>query len=64
MQENKFVVIKTKDINTYLSNHNKMELSHMLNQIKESRQKDNKNINNCYAVINTDEPYFGEIKFD
>ena len=39
-----------------------MELSHMLNQIKESRQKDNKNINNCYAVINTDEPYFGEIK--
>lgn len=36
--------------------------THMLNQIKESRQKDNKNINNCYAVINTDEPYFGEIK--
>jgi len=62
MPIDKFIVIKREDADRYLPNHDKIDLSHILRQIRNGRDKDGKPSDNFYAVINTDEPYFEEIK--
>lgn len=58
--ENKYVVIKRDDIEKYLSNEGKKALYHCLDSLIDSRRHDGKQENN-YLVINTNEPYAGEI---
>jgi hypothetical protein len=62
MPQNRFIVIKEEDADKYLPNHDQIDLGHILRQIRNGREKDGKTNNNFYAVINTDEPYFEEIK--
>ena len=58
----KFIVIKREDIGRYLPHHDRIDLEHILRQIKSGRKKDGKRNDYFYAVINTDEPYIEEIK--
>ena len=57
---NKFIVIKTDDIEKYLSNEGKKALYRCLDSLLDSRRHDGKQ-ENTYLVINTDEPYAHEI---
>lgn len=62
MLQNKFIVIKREDADRYLPQHDRIDLAHILRQVQEGRRKEGKPSTNFYAVINTDEPYFEEIK--
>lgn len=56
----KHIVLKITDINRYLSPLKVNTFKHILNEIEEGRKLDNKPLNE-YLVINTDEPYIGEV---
>lgn len=62
MPEDRFLVIKREDIEKYLPLKDKLELGGILRQIRDGREKDGKSNYNFYAVINTNEPYFAEVK--
>ena len=56
-KENTHVVIKREDILKYLKEPEQIVLEKMCNKIIRGREKDHKNPNNEYYVVNKDEPY-------
>lgn len=58
--EQKYFVVKVDDVNRYLSPEGKKALYRCLDSILDSRSLDGKK-DNDYLVINTDEPYAGEV---
>lgn len=59
--DRKYIVIKVDDVGEYLDGHNNHKLAQVLDIIYCGRARDGKNPSNTYLVINTDEPYAGEI---
>ncbi|MGG0170991.1 hypothetical protein [Paenibacillus dokdonensis] len=59
--EMKFTVIKNEDIEKYLDDRDKSELSRMLWKISQLRSVEGKRPDNAYLVINIDEPYAEEV---
>lgn len=59
--KHKFMVIKIDDTKKYLSLEQQAKLVDILDTIQIAREKEGKNPNNEYLVINTDEPYVPEI---
>ena len=57
VMEMKFTVIKNDDINKYLDDRDKSELSRILWKIGQLRYEEGKETENKYLVINTDESY-------
>ncbi|ADM70881.1 hypothetical protein GMA19_03077 [Paenibacillus polymyxa E681] len=57
----KFTVLKNEDINKYLDEHEKNDLSRILWKVQELRLLDRKPPLNTYLVVNTDEPYATDI---
>ncbi|MDQ0491858.1 hypothetical protein [Paenibacillus brasilensis] len=57
----KFTVLKNEDINIYLDEREKSDLSRILWKIQELRILDGKPPLNTYLVVNTDEPYATDI---
>lgn len=55
-KENKYLVLKWKDINQYLSNAERDGLRRIVTRISIKRQDDGKR-NNSYIVVNEEEPY-------
>ncbi|MMZ50562.1 hypothetical protein D1872_122800 [compost metagenome] len=57
----KFTVLKNEDINNYLDEREKSDLSRILRKVQELRLLDGKSPLNTYMVVNTDEPYATDI---
>ncbi len=57
----KFTVLKNEDINKYLDEREKSDLSRILWKVQELRLLDGKPPLNTYLVVNTDEPYATDI---
>lgn len=57
----KYIVLKTDDIQKYTGNLSKETLKKTCSLISSGRQKDGKNPENNYLVINSDEPYASQI---
>ncbi|SPY16137.1 Uncharacterised protein [Paenibacillus polymyxa] len=57
----KFTVLKNEDINNYLDEREKSDLSRILWKVQELRLLDGKSPLNTYMVVNTDEPYATDI---
>lgn len=57
----KFTVLKNEDINKYLDESEKSDLSRILWKVQELRLLDGKPPLNTYLVVNTDEPYATDI---
>lgn len=57
----KFTVLKNEDINIYLDEREKSDLSRILWKIQELRILDGKPPLNTYLVVNTDETYAADI---
>lgn len=57
----KFTMFKNEDIEKYTGNLTKEVLKKTGALIASGRERDGKNPNNTYLVINTDEPYANEI---
>jgi hypothetical protein len=55
----KYLVLKTADIERYLSDSGVLQLSNLSEKICDSRQGDGKSRCNHYLIVNTDEPYAG-----
>jgi hypothetical protein len=58
----KFVVLKVEDIEKYCSFEQHEQLSDICSQVEGGRMEEGKNAENRYFVVNTDEPYAGEVK--
>lgn len=56
-REDKFIVMKRSDCAEYLTPLERTKLGEMLESIKLCRKHDGKNPQNCYVVVNEDEPY-------
>ena len=59
--QKKFLVVKDEDINKHLNNHDKKELTRLMDKIEKGRRMEGKSANNFYLVINQDEPYADEV---
>ncbi|KYG95771.1 hypothetical protein AZE31_18245 [Paenibacillus polymyxa] len=57
----RFTVIKNEDINNYLDEREKSDLSRILWKVQELRLLDGKPPLNTYLVVNTDETYAADI---
>ncbi|WP_311078028.1 hypothetical protein [Paenibacillus polymyxa] len=57
----KFTVLNNEDINIYLDEREKSDLSRILWKVQELRLLDGKRPLNTYLVVNTDEPYAADI---
>ncbi|MCP3778773.1 hypothetical protein [Paenibacillus sp. MZ03-122A] len=57
----KFTVLKNEDINKYLDEREKSDLSRILWKVQELRLLDGKPPLNTYLVVNTDETYAADI---
>lgn len=57
----KFIVFKREDIEKYTGNLSKAALKKSSELIMAGREKDGKNPDNKYLVINVDEPYADEV---
>ncbi|WP_123032211.1 hypothetical protein [Bacillus sp. TYF-LIM-B05] len=53
----KYVVLKIGDIEKYCSFEQQDNLSEIVNEVHSGRARDNKEQENRYIVINSDEPY-------
>ena len=65
-QEVKFVVINKNDVSKYVQSSEIIEsfnetLTNVSNCIEHGRNQDDKNVENSYIVINTDESYIDEV---
>jgi hypothetical protein len=58
--ENKYIVVKRDDIKKYLNSIAQKNLYRYLGAIEAARKAEGKK-NNTYLVVNTDEPYAGEV---
>ena len=58
--EQKYFVVKIDDVNRYLSDEGKKALFRCMDSLSDSRRHDGKQ-ENTYLVINTDEPYAGQV---
>lgn len=59
--EKKFTVVKNQDIEKYLNDRDKSELSRLLWKIEQGRYEEGKEAANTYLVVNTDESYASEV---
>lgn len=59
--EIKFTTIKNEDVNKYLDDKDKSDLSRLLWKIEQGRYEEGKEAMNTYLVINTDEPYANQV---
>lgn len=57
----KFLVLKSDDIQRHLSDPDKMKLTELAEKVCDGRHKEGKPWSNTYLVINTDESYAPEI---
>ncbi|WP_229716811.1 hypothetical protein [Paenibacillus aceti] len=57
----KFTVIKNEDVDKYLDDRDRSELSRILWKIEQGRYEEGKDAANTYLVVNTDEPYAPEV---
>lgn len=57
----KYLVLKNEDIERYTGNLSKAAINKACTLIKNGRMLDNKPVNNCYLVVNTDELYAGRV---
>lgn len=57
----KYVVLKVEDIENYCTFEHQEKLMDICNEIEAGRLKSNKEIENRYLVINTDEPYVDKV---
>lgn len=64
-KERRYTIIYERDVEKYLSMGEQQDLAivldRMLGNIEHGREKDGKKPFNSYVVINTDEPWIGEI---
>lgn len=64
-KERRYTIIKERDVEKYLSIGEQQDLAivldRMLGNIEHGRENDGKKPFNSYVVINTDEPWIGEI---
>ena len=58
---NKFTVIKNEDIKSHLNINQQMQLTSLLILIQIGITSENKNIDNKYLFISTDESYVDEV---
>lgn len=59
--EAKFTVIKNEDVEQFLNGYQRKMLIDILGTIQKGRAISDKEVNNFYLVINTDEPYANEV---
>ncbi len=59
--EDKFFVLKYKDIRFALTENQQMEFEDLVNKINQYRKFKHKKIDNKYLIINVDEPYAYEV---
>lgn len=57
----KYVALKVEDVDAYLSEKEKIELSNIYTKVATSRMIEGKDINS-YLVVNMDEPYADNVK--
>lgn len=61
IKSNTHIIIKNEDIESYLSEEQKMQLENIICTIGAGRILDNKNGYNTYYICNTDEPYANDV---